>query len=376
MKIAYLTPFYSGECEGRFGRFNDCIHALRDMDDPPFDFEVHAFAAAAPDGTLASPPHELLGDGDELWATKRNNLEHLLNVPRLLRDLRRSDADLLHPVTVGPVVSPVARAGATGRPVVLGPNVGGWYPLREGPNWATAGLGRPKQAAKFRLRRRFVDLTAPARHLAFSRYHLSMLEQLGVDPGQVEVLEAGVDSRFSPADGPREPADPPELLYVGVFSKHKGVHVLLNAVERLDREVRLRLVGGTAVDLSRPLPDGVTAEGFVPRADLPSWYRRADLFVCPSIDETAGPNTQIEALACGTPVVATDEPSMNEYAPPDAAALFRPREPKPLAAAIAVALDSLPEMRAAALDHADSFHAERVVDQLDGLYRGLRDTVA
>ena len=42
----------------------------------------------------------------------------------------------------------------------------------------------------------------------------------------------------------------------------------------------------------------------VPRADLPQWYRAADLVCVPSYSESFG-LVALEAQACGTPVVAT-----------------------------------------------------------------------
>lgn len=375
MRVAYVTPFYAGSSDGRFGRFNDWVHALRDMDDPTFDFEVHAFIATDPDETLTSRPHAMLGDGDDLWATKRNTMESLFNAPRVVQDLRRSDADLIHVLTVDPVLTPTVWVAKDGRPIVLGPNVGGWFPLREDAVWERGPVDRARRRAKFAVRKALTTMAYADKHLAFSRYHRQMLEQLGVDPERIEVLYPGVDLRFSPPASPDDfnPDDRPELLYVGDFSEHKGFPVLVGAFDHLERDIRVRLIGGGDPELPETSPVDIVVEGFVPRADLPKYYRRADLVVLPTIDETAGPNTLLEALACGTPVVTTDRPSMNEYAPDEATVLFRPREPRALADAIGRAIENLPALQEAARRHASEFGADRTVVQLSELYRQVLD---
>jgi glycosyltransferase involved in cell wall biosynthesis len=372
MKVAYVTPFYSGESDGRYGRFHDWVHTLRDMEDPPFDFEVHALVATDPDSTLVSEPAGYLGDGDELWGTKRNTFEFLLNAPRLRRDLLRSDADVVHVLTVDTVLTPLVRsvARSRSRPCVLGPNVGGWFPLRDGPSWATSGPGRMKQWAKFYLRKGLVRCSGYDRLLVFSEYHRGMLEQLGVPSDEITVLTAGVSPPFHPETRPVS-NDPPELLYVGDLSAHKGFGILLDALERVEQPATVRVIGSgepPADRMARPDRE-LVFEGFVERHQLPEYYRRADLCVIPSIDETAGPNTQIEALACGTPVVVTDRPSMNEYAPDGAATYFWPRDAASLAVAITGALQNLQSATRVAQTNAASFQAATTVAQLADVYR-------
>jgi hypothetical protein len=41
MQVAYVTPYYNGACDGRYGRFHDWVHAVRDANDPPFDADVY-----------------------------------------------------------------------------------------------------------------------------------------------------------------------------------------------------------------------------------------------------------------------------------------------------------------------------------------------
>ncbi len=97
----------------------------------------------------------------------------------------------------------------------------------------------------------------------------------------------------------------------------KGLQVLLEALRRLP-EVRL-LVGGDGDLRSRYEAEArrlgvegrVCFTGDVPDALLPAYYRAADAVVLPSIDRTeAFGMVLLEAMACGTPVVASNLPGV------------------------------------------------------------------
>lgn len=110
---------------------------------------------------------------------------------------------------------------------------------------------------------------------------------------------------------------PYELLYVGELADHKGVDRLLPILDALHRQssadFRLTIVGDgglastvkqqlTAYELE-PL---VTVTGWLPNETLPSVFASHDLFVYPGRwDEPFG-RVFVEALATGTPVVASD----------------------------------------------------------------------
>jgi len=374
MRVSYVTPFYNGECDGRYGRFHDWLHTLRDMEDRPFEFDVHAFMATNPDETLKSVPTKHLGDAGDLWATKRNNLQTLLEAPQIYRDLQRSNPDVVHLVAFDSLLLPSLSAVSNDTPLVLGPNVGGWYPIREDDIWLTGPVEAGKLRAKYLLRKHTVSRLNYAQVLSFSRYHQRMLELLGVRRSDVTNLRPGVDPMFSPGETTESDGPPHEILYVGDFSEHKGYPLFLRAVSHLSRDVRVQVVGGGDPDheLIRTLgiEDLVTVDGFVDRSDLQRYYRSADLFVIPSIDET-GPNTQFEALACGTPIVATDTDGINEFVPEDAAIHFWPRDPDSLATALESALENIPMLTSTARRHAHEFQASTTVEQLDSLYRSL-----
>jgi glycosyltransferase involved in cell wall biosynthesis len=369
MRVAYVTPYYSPNPTGRFGRFHDWVHTLRD-ESAPFEFDIHAFTATSDDGTLASLPHETFGKAEELWGSRRNRLEHARNAPRVAADLRAGNYDIVHVIHPNPVVLFTAKRAIKQAGLVLGPNVGGWFPERSDV-FDTDGL---ETRVKFNTKQWLVNAIAPDLIIAFSEYHRTMLAGLGVPHDRISVLKAGVTSAFSPGDT-TEPGDPPELLYVGDFSTHKGYPIFLKALAKLDSRVTARVVGAGNPQRERiealGLDDRVAVEGFVNRDRLPDIYRKADLFVFPSLDETAGGNVQMEALACGLPVVVTDAPGISEFSPPEASVTFAPRTAAALSAAIERALAQLPSLQAAAHEVAPEYRVDRTIERLTQQYEYL-----
>ena len=183
--------------------------------------------------------------------------------------------------------------------------------------------------------------------------------ELGADPARVRVIYSGVDRRtFAPGDraAARRAVGLPDdgtrhLLAVGNLVPIKGHDVLLDALARLPAEVgpwRLHLVGGgvrrdaLAGQAARlGLADRVAFHGPRPHAELPDWFRAADLFVLPSRSEGV-PNVFLEAAACGAPIVATAVGGVPEVAHLAACRLVPPDDPWPLARAVAAALAAPP----------------------------------
>lgn len=112
------------------------------------------------------------------------------------------------------------------------------------------------------------------------------------------------------------------VLFVGRFDSVKGLDRLLVAISRLPSHDRLRLllIGGSGEKtpeqtelqrLSKTLSIAhlVSFAGRIPQEQLPPYYSAADLLVLPSCYESFG-LVALEALACGTPVVATQVGAM------------------------------------------------------------------
>jgi rhamnosyl/mannosyltransferase len=123
---------------------------------------------------------------------------------------------------------------------------------------------------------------------------------------QVSQAAASWRQRFGPA---------PLLLFVGRLVPYKGVDVLIRAMAGL--EAQLAVVGdgplraaleGAAVDGG--VSDRVHFLGALTDHEIVALYHASDVFVLPSVTRAeAFGMVQIEAMACGTPVVSTDVPS-------------------------------------------------------------------
>ncbi len=134
-----------------------------------------------------------------------------------------------------------------------------------------------------------------------------------------DVVYPGVDvDRFRPDAPPAFSSEVPVILYVGRFVERKGIDDLLEAFGRLDEPAELRLVGRGDTDAIRnrcrelDVGGSVTVDGEVPHLELPGYYAAADVFCLPSYTESFG-MVNLEAMACGTPVVTSDLEAIEAY---------------------------------------------------------------
>ena len=173
------------------------------------------------------------------------------------------------------------------------------------------------------------------------------------DPARLSVIHLGVDDgirRAPPAsvDALRArlglATERPYLLHVGTLQPRKNLARLLQAFQRVAaaRADLDLVVAGSAGWGDEDLPgvaEGlglarrVHFSGYVPRSDLPALYSGAVALVHPSLYEGFG-LTLLEAMACGTPVLASGTSSLPEVVG-DAGLLFDPLDVGGMAAAIA-----------------------------------------
>ena len=189
---------------------------------------------------------------------------------------------------------------------------------------------------------------------------------LRIERERIRIATPGVDERFQP-DGARTDLGVPYILSVSTLEPRKNLETLLRAVELLGGSLHLAVVGaegwGDVPAFDRPW---VQKLGYVPDADLPALYRGAAAFAFPSRFEGFGMPV-VEAMASGTPVVASAHPSLDE-ASGDAALRADPDDPEAFASALERAIAARDELVEKGIRHAGRFRWEHTGRTfLDGL---------
>ncbi|HEY8448058.1 MAG TPA: glycosyltransferase family 1 protein [Thermomicrobiales bacterium] len=213
----------------------------------------------------------------------------------------------------------------------------------------------------------------------------TVTETLGIDEDRIDVVHLGVDTgTFRPLPVPEEfyrryklPEDRVYVLFVGSEDPRKNFPLLAHAMALVRQTVahaELIKVGAPAFPEQRRCNLEVCRElgldgavhwiDHVPEEDLPIFYNLASVFAFPSRYEGFG-FPVLEALACGTPVVAARASSVPELVG-NAATLVDEPKPAPFANAIVDALVAGKRASELYVRHARQFTWERT---LDGVFR-------
>lgn len=210
--------------------------------------------------------------------------------------------------------------------------------------------------------------------ITISEASASAIERrLGVARSRISICPPG-----APA-WPRRDREPEDgcILYLGTIEPRKNVNVLLDAYERLIPTMtdlpRLVLAGRVrddAADIAArtalpPLAGRVDLPGYVADGARQDLYRRARVFVLPSLDEGFG-IPALEALTVGVPVIASNRGALPEVVG-DAGLLFDPGDPAALANHLALVLGSAERrqrMREAGWRQAQQFQWRRSAETM------------
>lgn len=160
---------------------------------------------------------------------------------------------------------------------------------------------------------------------------------LGINPEKVRVIPNGVDTTwFVP---PKEEERENLILFVGSLIERKGVKYLISAMPmilKLFPHYRLVIVGeGPQAYFLKELTNKANLTGYVSfvgsqsQEGVRAWMQRAKLLVLPSLEEGMGV-VLIEALACGTPVVATYVDGIRDVVTPEVGVLVPPADSEAL----------------------------------------------
>lgn len=130
----------------------------------------------------------------------------------------------------------------------------------------------------------------------------------GVDSSKILVCPLGYAPPRLPEKQIRNEIQRLKLLYVGRLELWKGVHLLLNAVQRFPiDELELTLVGRVMPEMQpflRSLPENIRVVGAKSREELADFYLSSDVFVFPSLCDGFG-LVILEAMTHGLPVIGS-----------------------------------------------------------------------
>lgn len=221
---------------------------------------------------------------------------------------------------------------------------------RPDPVWYAGGrfIRLPRPWGGYRRRRgyysrlRYIAAAANAVWVPSEMTRAAVAERFGIAAQRIPYCYDS--NRFLPRPiGPR--TSPPILVTVSRLRAHKNQAAVLHASAALPLPVRVRLIGrgpdAAALDqLARRLGVSCTVETGADDTAVTGAYHEAAVAVCPSRFEGFG-LTPVEAIASGTPVVASDIPPHREFVG-DGARLVPPDAHDRMAAAIAEALHDPP----------------------------------
>jgi len=152
-------------------------------------------------------------------------------------------------------------------------------------------------------------------YISISKNMQKELIDLGVPKNKIRFLPNGIDAKiFHPSDKKINNM----ILFVGRITFGKGLHVLLESLRYLSKKVHLVIIGPSDWDVEyftemlRRIDNEnkrgihkITYLGAQEQINIIKWCQQASIFVLPSFREVF-PVVNLEALACETPVIATN----------------------------------------------------------------------
>jgi glycosyltransferase involved in cell wall biosynthesis len=253
--------------------------------------------------------------------------------------------------------------------------------------WIRPFVGRPRVARLVRratgLPTTLPDLGTNAVFLYNSEFIRKRIEDAaGIRPGLASIVYTGIDPHDFPiADRAASRPWRWTILYVGRIDDRKGVHVAVDALAALPKEATLEIVGRGDPAYLAALRERVRRLGLdgrvrfseSPRAELKERFAAADVVVFPTIWEEPFGLVPVEAMACGTPVIATGTGGSGEFLRDGVNNL---RIPPDDAGALAAAIEQLagdPDLReriaSAGLKTAAELTVDRLADVMEGWHR-------
>lgn len=330
LNVLYFTPFYTGNCFDMYARMHDLWHYMNREGNEYFNFKILAASGDHIDSKNVYVPFKVLND----YVYKLSRSEYhsktykeLIQKTVVGKILMEDDYDIFHPIHFDDygleLIKLVKKKKGDDVKVVLGPNVLGYLEGRKGELFDLNKVGdyRAHQYKKeYTLKKKYLKSEYIDGIWVFGKYHEKLLHKCGVPKEKMFLLPPAVDPKYfsnkwKKKDGKNNIF---RILYLGDFTKFKGIDVFLKALELLKKQTDIQfegiLVGKGSYPIERHtyIKDNIRIVGLVDRSIVNQYYNKADVYVHPSVDEV-GAGTMIESLACGTPVIATDRLGFREY---------------------------------------------------------------
>lgn len=170
------------------------------------------------------------------------------------------------------------------------------------------------------------------------------------------------------------PNDRPVVGYTGRHGFEKNLDAILDATADLDVTVVFGGDGPARESLERQadrLDTEVIFLGFLDREELPEFYSALDVFAFPSPVETQG-LVALEAIACGTPVVAVNDGALSETIVSGRTGYhYEQGDVDGFGAAIERAVENAPSLSRSCLDRRPDISLERSLNRLESTYERL-----
>jgi phosphatidylinositol alpha-mannosyltransferase len=199
-------------------------------------------------------------------------------------------------------------------------------------------------------------------------------------PGEYEVVPNGVLIPPQADAGDREH----RIVFAGRHEARKGLHVLLEAWPEIRRRTgaTLRICGADPLAVRllmtrlRVADDGVDVLGFLPQDAFTEELLRAKALVAPSLGGESFGIVLVRAMACATPVVASDIPGYRDVMTAETAVSFPAADSRALADAVERLLGDEPARQAMGAAGRELARARYAWDAIANRLRAIYETIA
>lgn len=206
-------------------------------------------------------------------------------------------------------------------------------------------------------------------------YKNFMSEKYKIEKNKISTIPNGTSKEFF-MEKKKDLHNGITLLFVGRLAIQKNIPRLINAISLLKEKVTLHIVGEgeKRSEIEKLISDkklnNVILHGKKTGKDLLKFYKIADIFVLPS-DVDAIPLVLLEAMASGTPIIASDILGVREFVG-NTGILVNPPTPENFAKAIDDLIENKPlrgSLSKKGREKAKNYSWDKIVEKFEDIYR-------